>query len=101
MRPLLVTLSQITSLQKQNIPHYLKLMRVDRPIGTFLLLWPTLWSLWLAAEGVPSAKNLVIFVLGCFLMRSAGCCVAGPTRASSTACSSCSRPVQTRSASSR
>lgn len=63
------------SLQKANLSHYLKLMRVDRPIGTLLLLWPTLWSLWIAAEGVPSIKNLVIFTLGCFLMRSAGCVI--------------------------
>lgn len=75
MRPLPVSLAKITSLQKRNLPHYLKLMRVDRPIGTFLLLWPTLWSLWLAAEGVPSTKNLVIFIAGCFLMRSAGCVI--------------------------
>ena len=62
-------------LQKENFPVYLKLMRVDRPIGTYLILWPTLWSLWLAAEGIPSLKNLVIFAVGCFLMRSAGCVI--------------------------
>lgn len=50
-------------------------MRLNRPIGTFLVLWPTLWSLWLAAEGAPAIKNLVIFVLGCVLMRSAGCVI--------------------------
>lgn len=50
-------------------------MRLDRPIGIFLVLWPTLWSLWLAAEGTPEVKNLVIFVLGCVLMRSAGCVI--------------------------
>lgn len=62
-------------LKKANIPHYLRLMRVDRSIGTLLLLWPTLWALWLAAEGVPSIKNLIIFSLGVFLMRSAGCVI--------------------------
>lgn len=62
-------------LTKAHIPHYLRLMRVERPIGTLLLLWPTLWALWLAAEGVPSLKNLVIFSLGVFLMRSAGCVI--------------------------
>jgi 4-hydroxybenzoate polyprenyltransferase len=50
-------------------------MRFDKPIGTLLLLWPTLWALWLAAGGVPSAKNLLIFVLGVILMRAAGCVI--------------------------
>ena len=53
----------------------LQLIRFDRPIGTLLLLWPTLWALWLAAQGVPDVKLLVIFVLGTFLTRSAGCIV--------------------------
>lgn len=52
---------------------YLRLMRLHRPIGSFLLLWPTLWALWLAADGHPSPKLFVIFVLGVFIMRSAGC----------------------------
>ncbi len=63
------------ALTRKNTPHYLQLMRVDRPIGIYLLLWPTLWSLWLAAEGLPSIKNLIIFCLGVFLMRSAGCVI--------------------------
>lgn len=50
-------------------------MRLNRPIGTFLVLWPTLWSLWLAAEGAPQMKNLLIFIAGCVLMRSAGCVI--------------------------
>lgn len=54
---------------------YLQLMRLDRPIGILLLLWPTYWSLWLAAKGMPSIKNLIIFTLGCVLMRSAGCVI--------------------------
>lgn len=54
---------------------YWQLMRADRPIGTWLLLWPTLWALWFAAGGIPSIKNLVIFSLGVFLMRSAGCII--------------------------
>jgi 4-hydroxybenzoate polyprenyltransferase len=53
----------------------LQLIRFDRPIGTLLLLWPTLWALWLAAQGIPDAGLLAIFVLGTFLMRSAGCIV--------------------------
>lgn len=58
-----------------QIPHYWQLMRMDRPIGTLLLLWPTLWSLWIAAKGVPSLKNLLIFVLGVIVMRAAGCVI--------------------------
>lgn len=53
----------------------LQLMRIDKPIGTLLLLWPTLWALWLAAAGVPDLDLLVIFCLGTLLMRSAGCVV--------------------------
>jgi 4-hydroxybenzoate polyprenyltransferase len=53
----------------------LQLIRFDKPIGTLLLLWPTLCALWLAAKGIPDLHLLVIFVLGTFLMRSAGCIV--------------------------
>lgn len=54
---------------------YWQLMRMHKPIGALLLLWPTLWSLWLAADGVPRWDVLVIFVLGVFVMRSAGCVI--------------------------
>lgn len=54
---------------------YIQLMRFDRPIGTLLLLWPTLWSLWLAANGLPRWDVLVIFILGTILMRAAGCVI--------------------------
>jgi 4-hydroxybenzoate polyprenyltransferase len=54
---------------------YYRLVRLDRPIGVLLLLWPALWSLWFAAYGVPHAKVLAIFVAGVFLTRSAGCAV--------------------------
>ncbi|WP_049756768.1 4-hydroxybenzoate octaprenyltransferase [Kangiella koreensis] len=50
-------------------------MRLDKPIGTFLLLWPTLWALWIAAEGLPPLWILLVFCLGVFLMRSAGCVI--------------------------
>ena len=50
-------------------------MRLDRPIGIYLVLWPTLWSLWIAAEGLPHWDVLVIFILGVVLMRSAGCVI--------------------------
>lgn len=51
----------------------MRLMRFDRPIGTLLLLWPTMWALWIAGEGRPALKNLAIFCLGVVLMRAAGC----------------------------
>ncbi len=56
-------------------PHYVQLMRLDRPIGIFLLLWPTLWALWYAASGIPDVDILLIFVAGVVLMRSAGCVI--------------------------
>jgi len=52
---------------------YERLMRLDKPIGTLLLLWPTLWALWLAGEGQPAGRVVWIFILGTVLMRSAGC----------------------------
>lgn len=60
---------------KQRLVTYARLMRLDKPIGILLLLWPTYWALWLAAEGIPSFKNFVIFTLGVALMRSAGCVI--------------------------
>lgn len=54
---------------------WVSLMRLDRPIGTLLLLWPTLWALWLAAGGPPQWDNLLVFSLGVLVMRSAGCVI--------------------------
>lgn len=54
---------------------FIQLMRLDRPIGIYLLLWPTLAALWIAGDGAPSVKNLIIFILGVILMRSAGCAI--------------------------
>lgn len=54
---------------------YARLIRLDKPIGTFLLLWPTLWALWIAADGFPAPTVLAVFVAGVFLMRSAGCAI--------------------------
>ncbi|RZV37287.1 MAG: 4-hydroxybenzoate octaprenyltransferase [Chromatiales bacterium] len=56
-----------------QLRNYGKLMRVDKPIGVWLLLWPTLWALWIAGEGSPDQGLFVVFVLGVFIMRSAGC----------------------------
>lgn len=52
-----------------------RLMRIDKPIGSLLLLWPTLWALWLAGRGAPSVGVLAVFILGVFLMRAAGCVI--------------------------
>jgi 4-hydroxybenzoate polyprenyltransferase len=60
---------------KQKFFDYLLLMRLHKPIGIYLLLWPTLWALWFAAGGMPEAKVLWVFVLGTVLMRSAGCAI--------------------------
>ena len=56
-----------------QLRNYGKLMRIDKPIGIWLLLWPTLWALWLAGEGTPDQGLFVVFVIGVFVMRSAGC----------------------------
>lgn len=57
----------------RRLSPYARLIRLDKPIGSFLLLWPTLWALWLASNGLPPFHLLLIFISGVFLMRSAGC----------------------------
>ncbi|MCL4682328.1 MAG: 4-hydroxybenzoate octaprenyltransferase [Rhodocyclaceae bacterium] len=57
---------------RQRLDAYERLMRLDKPIGTLLLLWPTMWAVWIAAEGMPSLFIVWIFALGTLLMRSAG-----------------------------
>ena len=59
----------------EDLPHYLALMRFEKPIGWLLLLWPTLWALWIVGEGNPSANLVWIFTLGVIVMRSAGCVI--------------------------
>lgn len=59
----------------QRTPAFVQLTRLDKPIGVFLLLWPTLGGLWIAAQGIPNFKLLTIFLLGTWLMRSAGCAI--------------------------
>jgi len=58
-----------------RLPLYLRLIRMDKPIGSLLLLWPTLNALWIASDGRPSLSMLAIFVVGTVLMRSAGCAI--------------------------
>jgi 4-hydroxybenzoate polyprenyltransferase len=60
---------------REKLHHYIRLVRLDRPIGIYLLLWPTLWALWIAAKGVPDFGILFVFVAGVVLMRSAGCAI--------------------------
>lgn len=60
-------------MNKLNI--YIRLMRINKPIGTLLLLYPTLWAVWLAAHGTPTLATVLAFSLGTFFMRSAGCVV--------------------------
>lgn len=62
-------------MKDSTLKHYLQLMRLDKPIGIYLLLWPTLWALWIAAEGIPDYWTLFVFVIGVFIMRSAGCII--------------------------
>lgn len=69
-----MTTTMMTTLSRRW-PLYAEVMRLDRPIGIYLLLWPTLWAVWIAAAGHPSLKIVVIFVLGVVLMRSAGCVI--------------------------
>jgi len=59
----------------ERLKHYIALTRINRPIGILLLLWPTLWALWIATDGRPNATILLVFVLGTILMRSAGCAI--------------------------
>ncbi|WP_459864164.1 4-hydroxybenzoate octaprenyltransferase [Endothiovibrio diazotrophicus] len=58
-----------------RLRQYYRLTRLDKPIGTLLLLWPMLWALWIAAKGIPDLGVLTVFVLGAVLMRSAGCVI--------------------------
>jgi 4-hydroxybenzoate polyprenyltransferase len=60
---------------RDRLVQYALLMRLDKPIGALLLLWPMLWVLWIAAEGWPDPLVLVVFVVGVFVMRSAGCII--------------------------
>ena len=60
---------------KERLDAYEKLMRLDKPIGILLLLWPVLWGLWLASPGALRLDILLIFLVGTLLMRSAGCII--------------------------
>src|SRR6267378_2913 len=59
----------------RRIEEYWELARFNRPVGTWLLLWPALWALWIAGEGQPNPRVLIVFVLGVIVMRAAGCVI--------------------------
>src|SRR5690606_8366234 len=66
---------QLSNSPLRRLPDFIALGRLDRPSGIYLLLWPTLWALWIAAEGQPSYKLIFIFVMGVILTRTGGCIV--------------------------
>lgn len=71
--PLLGKLDRYRRERFPRFPYFIALARLDKPIGIYLLLWPTLWGLWFAAEGWPGWHLLLVFVLGTILTRAAGC----------------------------
>lgn len=82
---------------------YARLMRLDKPIGIYLLLWPTLWAVWLAGEGRPAFTIVLIFILGTVVMRSAGCVINdfADRRIDPHVKRTCQRPLATGEVSSR
>ncbi|WP_206482953.1 4-hydroxybenzoate octaprenyltransferase [Thalassotalea sp. G2M2-11] len=69
-------MTQASTSSWQNKWHAVKqITRMDKPIGTYLLLWPTFWALWIASDGFPTFHHLFVFGLGVFIMRSAGCVI--------------------------
>ena len=62
-------------LNNKQYDAYIKLMRLDKPVGIYLLLWPTLWALLMASQGLPSLGVTIVFVAGVVVMRSAGCVI--------------------------
>ena len=72
---LFLMLQESSSNWTERIPDFFQLMRLDKPIGIYLLMWPTLWALWIAGEGTPSVKISFIFLAGVVLMRSGGCVI--------------------------
>ncbi|OZI14101.1 4-hydroxybenzoate polyprenyltransferase, partial [Sodalis-like symbiont of Philaenus spumarius] len=63
------------SLTQDRWQVWCRLMRIDKPIGSLLLLWPTLWAFWLAGMAIPTLSTLTVFILGVFFMRAAGCVI--------------------------
>jgi 4-hydroxybenzoate polyprenyltransferase len=68
-------MSNSSQLSSAKLNAYWRLMRADKPIGIYLLLWPCVWALWIASAGIPDIHILVVFILGVVVMRSAGCVI--------------------------
>ncbi len=66
---------QLSSSPLRRLPDFVQLTRLNRPIGIYLLMWPTLWALWIATNGNPSFKLIFIFIAGVILTRTGGCIV--------------------------
>ena len=71
----MIKFPDIKQIDLEKLSVYARLVRLDKPVGIFLLLWPTMWALFIASNGIPTIKHLVIFTLGVVLMRSAGCAI--------------------------
>ena len=82
---------------RDKIKLYLELMRFHKPVGIYLLLWPTLCALWISAKGIPQIKNILIYVLGVVVMRAAGCVINdfADYRFDSQVKRTCTRPLVT------
>lgn len=68
-------MTTLTTRVNDRLGHYIRLVRADKPIGALLLLWPMLWALWFVSAGKPDGAVLIVFLVGTFLMRSAGCAI--------------------------
>src|SRR3990167_4056227 len=75
LRWIMVVMKKTAVFFKKYLLPYFILMRFHRPVGVVLLLWPTLWALWIAGYGHPSSKNIIIFLLGVIVTRAAGCVI--------------------------
>ncbi len=75
MKPLAIKLPELPPGIREKLALYAELIRLERPIGFYLLLWPALWALAIAGDGAPGYWNLFVFVVGAWLMRSAGCAI--------------------------
>lgn len=71
----MIKFPDIKQIDLEKLSVYARLVRLDKPVGIFLLLWPTMWALFIASNGIPTIKHLVLFTLGVVLMRSAGCAI--------------------------
>ena len=88
---------KLAALSINHIPYYIQLMRIDKPIGTLLLLWPTYWALWIANERIPSLTNFMVFTLGVIVIRSAACVIndVADRKIDGSVKRTCQRPLAT------